>query len=329
MGAGAPPALAGPFRVKPVVIGGGVRAAVGTAATAQSLPKSLGGRLHALAGTASNVGAASATRRPPQLFPQHVRAAEAQPLRLAPPRFAPSSAAASCAVRSAEATAVRPSAVSAPAFRHGESSVDVSRARGHSASALAPVGRARPSPVAAGADGRPPARPVLSKVPTAPQPHGSAAGKRLLEESGGSALAEPPAPAASIPGAAAGVAEAIAKAHRKKRRIPRAFDSAKEREEFLVEEELRALAPLLPAPVVDSMLGGPRGLEQVPSAAKREAQLVRIMRAVADCSLASKSTKLASVQIKNRLIRTNRLFLLLSMKNSRKKSAFIFVDDTY
>ena len=63
--------------------------------------------------------------------------------------------------------------------------------------------------------------------------------------------------------------------HRKSRRRPRDFDDPKEREDFLRQEQVDALIPLLPRLVVAEMMGGERGLQQVADPARREAQLRR------------------------------------------------------
>jgi hypothetical protein len=65
----------------------------------------------------------------------------------------------------------------------------------------------------------------------------------------------------------------IERLHKKKRRLPREFVDPKEREDFLRADQLDALMPLLGRHVVESMLGGARGLQQLSDPARREAQL--------------------------------------------------------
>ena len=71
--------------------------------------------------------------------------------------------------------------------------------------------------------------------------------------------------------------DAVLLAHRKKRRAPREFDDPKEKEAFLVDEQIRALVPLLPLVVVTEMLGGARGLEQVPDEERRRSILEAVL----------------------------------------------------
>ena len=68
-------------------------------------------------------------------------------------------------------------------------------------------------------------------------------------------------------------------AHRKKRRAPREFDCPIEKQAFLVQDQLDALVPLLPALVSLEMLGGARGLEQVPDEGRRATILASILGA--------------------------------------------------
>ena len=72
--------------------------------------------------------------------------------------------------------------------------------------------------------------------------------------------------------------DAVVACHRKRRRMPREFTDPKERETFLAGEQIAALVPLLPGLVVQEMLGGERGLRQVPGDEARGAQLARILR---------------------------------------------------
>ena len=73
--------------------------------------------------------------------------------------------------------------------------------------------------------------------------------------------------------------DAVLLGHRKKRRMPREFTDPKEREAFLLADQLDALLPFLPTIVVHEMLGGVRGLEQVPDRERRDTILKDMLRA--------------------------------------------------
>jgi hypothetical protein len=77
------------------------------------------------------------------------------------------------------------------------------------------------------------------------------------------------APVQKIPSGRATASSAITAEHRKPRRATRTFASTKEREIFLVTEEVEALLPLLPEQVCIAMLGGALGMAQVPSDERR------------------------------------------------------------
>ena len=83
--------------------------------------------------------------------------------------------------------------------------------------------------------------------------------------------------------AAAAVKKVIDKRHRKPRAKRPQVREQEEREDFCLESELDALIPLLPEETVLSMLGGERGLAQVP-AARRAEHLRRRLRARAGAS---------------------------------------------
>jgi hypothetical protein len=89
------------------------------------------------------------------------------------------------------------------------------------------------------------------------------------------ASAEPAAavPVQKIPSGFRTTLKAIEAEHRKPRRATRTFSSTKERETFLVTEEVEALLPLLPEQVCVAMLGGALGMAQVPSDERRVALL--------------------------------------------------------
>ena len=83
--------------------------------------------------------------------------------------------------------------------------------------------------------------------------------------------------------AAAAVRKAIDKKHRKPRARRPQVREQEEREDFCLESELDALIPLLPEETVLSMLGGERGMAQVP-AVRRAEHLRRRLRARAGAS---------------------------------------------
>jgi hypothetical protein len=69
----------------------------------------------------------------------------------------------------------------------------------------------------------------------------------------------------------------IAKKHRKPRKATVRYASERERAEACVSDEVSTLIPLLPSIIVENMLGGERGMQQVPSAEKRREILTRIL----------------------------------------------------
>lgn len=66
-------------------------------------------------------------------------------------------------------------------------------------------------------------------------------------------------------------------AHRKPRAPSRAFASDRERAAFRVAEEVKCLIPLVPRVIVEAMLGGERGMAQVPNPEARAAFLARLL----------------------------------------------------
>ena len=68
--------------------------------------------------------------------------------------------------------------------------------------------------------------------------------------------------------------QAVADLHRKPRRKSVSFASDKERAQFETSEQVETILPLLPAPVLECMLGGTLGMAQVPDPAHR-AEMVR------------------------------------------------------
>lgn len=98
---------------------------------------------------------------------------------------------------------------------------------------------------------------------------------RPAESKPAPASVEPAAavPMQKIPSGFKTALKAIEAEHRKPRRATRTFSSTKERETFLVTEEVEALLPLLPEQVCVAMLGGALGMAQVPSDERRVALL--------------------------------------------------------
>ena len=74
-------------------------------------------------------------------------------------------------------------------------------------------------------------------------------------------------------------ADRIRLAHRKKRvRSKGDFESDKARDAHALEREIDALIPLLPGPIVESMMGGADGMRQVPDKSAREEQIRATLR---------------------------------------------------
>ena len=85
---------------------------------------------------------------------------------------------------------------------------------------------------------------------------------------------------------------AIEAEHRKPRRRPRSFADEFERAAFLVDQEIDTLIPLIPAAAELAMMGGKRGVAQVPDPAERRDAIRRKLKARAG----SDGDKLASVR---------------------------------
>ena len=80
------------------------------------------------------------------------------------------------------------------------------------------------------------------------------------------------------PAGAEAVAKEIDAVHRKKRERLGEFDSDRERTEVKVEREVAALVALMPEQVREHILGGPRGMQQVPGREAQDAIIRRMLK---------------------------------------------------
>ena len=109
----------------------------------------------------------------------------------------------------------------------------------------------------------------------------------------------------------------ITAAHRKPRSKRPEFDSDKDRSEYIVEREVEILVPLLPIPVRMHVLGGPKGMSQVPGVKQQTAYISRTLTARAGTD----GKKVADTRLALRVIRLYGLEVLGHMNETERDEA--------